>query len=707
MIRSAALVLVLLAPDAALAVRTRTWTETPGELRRGQSDGVAVADRGRLFLAPRLSRIGPEFRASGAAHVWAAAADARGNVYLGTGPEGRIMRIAPSGTASVFFTTAEPMVTALLALPDGSLLAGTSPEGKIYRIRADGTGEVWSASEERYVWALARAEDGTVFAGTGDNGLVLQIAGTGVAEPLFDSNESHITTLTILPDGGLIAGGAGRGLLYRIDRKGVGKVLYDTGMPEVSDVVLEADGSVVAAMVSSLEPDPRPPAVRIQVPQAAAVGSSPDRVGEIDERGGPTLEGVIEGLATGTEPRGRAVRGRVVRVAPDGSVTEIWRSDTEAPLSLTLDGEGRPVFGTGEPGRLYRIEKDAGADLIATLAEAQVTALLRSGSLLLAFSSNPAGAYRIEQASANGGWFVSRPFDAQGPARWGEVRWRVEGDGAPGGVDIEARTGNSAVPDSTWSSWGSEVTDPEGGPLGVPDGRFLQWRARLRGKAAEHVRIGDVTVSFLTQNRPPTIEGFGGEPAGAVLSGPIKFRYNCSDPDGDPLRVAVEYRPEGAAEWKTAVRADPMDGEADESETRDAWRDGKVTWSTSDVPEGRYEVRAVASDHEANSRGEGREFVTEPSLVIAIDRTSPEVEARRLPDGRVEVVVTDHLSPLGRLEVAEADRALFTVRPDDGVCDSRHETFRLSLEEAGDGATRKLRAVDSAGNATTREVPPR
>jgi len=703
----AAILPALLVPGAAQAIRTRTWTETPGELRRGQAEGVAVTSQGLLFLAPRLSRIGTEFRAGGAAHVWAATTDARGNVFLGTGPEGRIVKIAPSGAASVLFTAPEPMVTALLALPDGVLLAATAPAGKIYRVRADGSGEVWSETGERYVWSLARAADGTLFAGTGDNGLVLQIGASGKGEPLFDSDESHIRTLALLPDGELVAGGAGRGLLYRIGRKGSGKVIYDGAMPEVVSAVIGPDGSVFAGLISSPEPEPRPPALRIQVPQTAPVGSNPDNVGEIDDRGRATIEGVIEGLESAAESRGRGTRGRVVRVAPDGSSTEIWRSESEAPLSLAVGADGHVVFGTGEPGRIYRVESGGGVVLMATLVEAQVTTLLQSGSLLIAGTSNPAAAFRVERSPADTGLFVSRPFDAQAPARWGTARWRVEGNGAPGGVEIQARSGNSALPDSTWSSWGAEVTNASGGPLRVPDGRYLQWRARLRGSAGENARIGDVTVSFATENRPPQLESFRSEPAEAAVSGPLKFRYAWSDPDGDPVSVEIQYRRENGGEWKTAVRTDPSGAEADGSENRDAWRDGKATWTTAEVPEGAYEVRAVASDHAANFRGEGKEFVTEPSLYVAIDRTGPEVEARRRPDGSLDVVVTDSLSSLSRLEVVEGERVLFTVRADDGVCDARRETFRLGPADVADAASRRLRAVDAAGNATIREVPPR
>ena len=56
-------------------------------------------------------------------------------VTLGTGPEGRILRVTRSGEERVHFTVYEPMVTALAVMPGGDLLAGTTPEGRVVSSR--------------------------------------------------------------------------------------------------------------------------------------------------------------------------------------------------------------------------------------------------------------------------------------------------------------------------------------------------------------------------------------------------------------------------------------------------------------------------------------------------------------------------------------------------------------------------------------------
>ena len=95
-----ALLLFCLSVTAATAVRTRSWTEDAARLREGVLNGIAVTSNGSLFLAPTLSRIEDKDDLGNPAYVWSMVSDRAGNIYLGTGPDGRIIRIDRSGKKS-------------------------------------------------------------------------------------------------------------------------------------------------------------------------------------------------------------------------------------------------------------------------------------------------------------------------------------------------------------------------------------------------------------------------------------------------------------------------------------------------------------------------------------------------------------------------------------------------------------------------------
>src|SRR2546430_11894837 len=76
---------------------------TRAEIEKGDARGVSIADNGALTLAPSFTEVFDTKQA----YIWAAASDAAGNVYLGTGHEGRIFKVDPSGKGSLLYKTGE------------------------------------------------------------------------------------------------------------------------------------------------------------------------------------------------------------------------------------------------------------------------------------------------------------------------------------------------------------------------------------------------------------------------------------------------------------------------------------------------------------------------------------------------------------------------------------------------------------------------
>src|SRR5687768_7719158 len=167
--------------------------ETSGrvELLKGDARGVSISDTGVVMLAPKLTEV---FNTQ-QTYVWSSAIDNQGNVYLGTGHDGKTFKITPSGTGSLLYDATELDVTALAVGRDGVLYAGTSPDGKVYRIGADGKADVYFDPGDKYIWSLAVMLDGSLAVGTGDNGKLYRVRSAGVSPEsslLANTNQTHV-----------------------------------------------------------------------------------------------------------------------------------------------------------------------------------------------------------------------------------------------------------------------------------------------------------------------------------------------------------------------------------------------------------------------------------------------------------------------------------------------------------------------------------
>src|SRR5215211_2598470 len=73
--------------------------ETSGrtELLKGDARGVSISDTGVLMLSPKLTEV---FNTQ-QTYVWSSAVDNQGNVFLGTGHDGKTFRITANGAGSL------------------------------------------------------------------------------------------------------------------------------------------------------------------------------------------------------------------------------------------------------------------------------------------------------------------------------------------------------------------------------------------------------------------------------------------------------------------------------------------------------------------------------------------------------------------------------------------------------------------------------
>src|SRR6187402_1079607 len=107
---SAFLLLLISFAVTTLAGEPSVWSvNTRAEVLKGDARGVSIDQDGNITLAPKLTEV---FKTD-QPYIWSSVVDAAGNAYLGTGGEGKVVKVDAAGHGSVFSDLAELNVTAL------------------------------------------------------------------------------------------------------------------------------------------------------------------------------------------------------------------------------------------------------------------------------------------------------------------------------------------------------------------------------------------------------------------------------------------------------------------------------------------------------------------------------------------------------------------------------------------------------------------
>src|SRR6266550_9422753 len=340
----------------ALAGEPIVWNlGSRAELLKGEAHGISISDTGVVTLAPASLDI---FNTE-QAYVWSTAIDPAGNVYLGTGHDGKLFRVGADGKGSLLFKASELDVTALAIAKDGAVFAATSPDGKVYRVTADGKAEVYFDPADKYIWSLAILGDGSLAVGTGDNGKLYRVRAAG-AKPesslLINTNQTHVMSLTVTKQGDLIAGTDPGGLVLRISPEGKAFGLYDAPLREIHALASAPDGSIYALALSEAASTVRG---AVQSTTAAQTGEASAVVTSITVSSG---DETATALAAASQPaRSRNdlanVRSAVFHILPDGSSDVVWSSTSVTGFAVTA-ARGGVLIGTSDKGRIYSVTED-------------------------------------------------------------------------------------------------------------------------------------------------------------------------------------------------------------------------------------------------------------------------------------------------------------------------------------------------------------
>ena len=699
---------------STFAAEPSVWSvNSRADVLKGDARGVSIDDAGTITLAPKLTEV---FK-TGQPYIWSSATDAAGNIYLGTGGDGKIFKVDANGKSALFADLAEINVSALAMGKGGELYAATMPDGKVYRIESSGKAEVYFDPKEKYIWAIVVTNDGSLVVATGDGGKIYNVKTANAAPEsslLFDTSETHIISLATDSQGNLYAGSDSSGIVFRFGPDGKPFGLLDSPLREIHDIAIGPDGSVYVLALGESASAAKPAA------DAAATPASPESKTVTADKPNPL----------NPEPPAKSrydltsAKSAVYRISPDGGSDIIWASATVTGFSLHANKTGGVLVGTSDKGRIYNITNEGRETLLMQTGAGQISTIAGSGDGLIATSSNQGSMFRIGADTGTEGSYESAVLDAKATATWGRIWWRSSGN-----VTIQTRTGNTEKADETWSGWSGPLTDQKGTQVTSPKAKYLQWRAVLKASASP-AALNEVNVAFVARNIAPEVlsisvlptnVGLAANPPQQIdpnieLSGmdPVTFgipnaaipprrifqraatslQWTAEDRNGDKLVYDIYYREVGDMAFK------PL---------RSNQTDTFLAIDGQSLADGRYIFKVVAKDSPSNPVGLSLagERITEP---VDIDNTPPTVAAAGAAQvagdvARVAFDATDASSYLTRAEYSVNGGPWIAVYPDDGISDGPREryTVEIAVKSPGEYAV-TLRVFDVNSNAGNTRV---
>jgi hypothetical protein len=694
------------------AVAPQFWTvATPDDFLGGELEGFMVTARGSLQNGPSVTRV----TSVTDPFVLSQAVGDDGTRYLGTGNSGKVYRLSGSDLKPLY-TAPEPEIYAMV-FARGSLFVASSPNGKIYRVDPkSGAATEFYDPKEAYIWALALLPDGSIAAATGVEGRLHHVRPNGQGRVWYDAPETHLRSIAAGRPGTVLVGGSGEGRIYEISDAG-GRALFDSPLPEISTIYYDASRNQGwAAGVTNVLPTAAP--AKTDAAKTTSAQQSSGSGSERQQQASATVDvsfSFEETPSAGPAPTGSA---ELYRISSDGFVEPVRKFERELIYAITGGPDDSIYIATGPQGRIYQYRAGEFA-LIASVPDKQVVSFGRDGNNLYATTTNSGAVYRLGTGQSKGE-FRSTVRDTGRFSNFGQ--YRIQGKTIPNGTTVSFRSGNTSTPDDTWSSW-SAPQNGSNGRVNAPPARYLQMRLAGSGDLS----IDSISVAYVNRNVAPVIESLTvAEPGVVFLSGTYPtapqvveatnpdeygiftsldeptdrsgsagkryFRrgyrtvsWKASDANGDLLRYNVHFRRVGSSEWLRL---------------RENVDETQFNFDTSQLPDGRYEIRVVASDIRSNP--EGALTDTREGVEMLVDNTPPRISTSSSGD-QIVVRISDDLSPIGKAEYSVDAQKWLPLIPEDGISDSMEETYRIPRPKSG-GRFVVIRAVDSHFNVATASV---
>ena len=692
--------------------------------------------------------------------VFALLIDPTGSLIVGvSGEKGKVYRLdKPSNEGGkpveIFADDEVQYIWALQQTPDGNLYVATGPNGKLFEVKADGSKSILMTSDESNLLSMLSDGKETLYVGTDPNGLVYRVnRKTKDIFVLFDAPESEISCLALDRKGNLYVGtaeatepsAAKPPALPAVEKsgrpEGTGGVPLPSNPPEIPKPPVKPDPNPG-------EPEPIPKQVKFQAGKseaflinlAKANAEKQVRIDYLVDGNGlpnpnpaekpkpgpatapaqanpnpatPNLPGDPD--AAQPKPQGNAI----YRIDPDGFVTEIFRQPVLVMSMLETDGT--LLVGTGSDGLIYQVNPAAEETVVLAKVEPkQVLSLLvsKDGRILLGLA-NVGGIESMSRGYAAEGTLISPVLDASQISRFGKIH--LHGSlPATTSLTLATRSGNVQEPSKAgWSKWSDEMPAVEYVQVTSPTARFMQYRLTLTSTDPKATPlVNEVDIAYQTPNVAPVIKSvkIGVNPATPIASSPPAapslaalmaasvtptppnadanriqtIAWEAEDANGDTMQYSLYFRTGIKAPWILL---------------KEKLTDTHFDWDTRTVADGRYEVKVIASDATSNPPGQGK-VGTRVSNPFVIDNTAPVLgDVKSSVKGSAVTIAAkavDRTSIVSAIDYAvDSNSDWQMVLPSNKMFDSPEESVNFTVRGLSAGAHQiTLRATDAKGNQT-------
>jgi hypothetical protein len=375
--------------------------------------------------------------------------------------------------------------------------------------------------------------------------------------------------------------------------------------------------------------------------------------------------------------------------------------------------------------------------------EEQITGLLERGPRVVAATSNLGKILNISAATEANGWYESDILDAKIPAKWGMIRWYVENP-TGGGIEFYSRSGNTKLPDKSWSDWAGPYSNSAGEYVKSPTARFLQVKLQFTGGSRPEIlgaksnAVRSVMVSYLQHNVPPQIASITVHPSGIAFqqfpavsstgatvasrsqghasapmprtareaepqavrplprrvyqAGAQSISWDAHDDNGDELEYALYFKGEGESNWKLL---------------EDHLTETTYTIDSKALPDGIYSVKVIASDSPSNPR-EAALTDEMVSRTFVINNSPPRISVKsnhaQADSVEIRFDAQSDSTPLYQAEYSVDGGDWRIIYPVDGITDGLKEEYVFSVRTSPGEHSVGIRVTDSVGNVGTGKV---